>query len=36
MDLDMEAYFNSLKTPVVVEEPMVEINEHSYSFFYIY
>ena len=26
MDLTMETYFNSLKTPVVVEEPMVEIN----------
>ena len=26
MDLDMEAYINSLKTPVVVEEPMIEIN----------
>ena len=26
MDLAMEVYFNSLKTPVVVEEPMIEIN----------
>jgi hypothetical protein len=26
MDLAMEAYFNSLKTPVVEEEPMIEIN----------
>ena len=26
MDLAMEAYFNLLKTPVVVEEPMIEIN----------
>jgi len=26
MDLALEAYYNSLKTPVVVEEPMVEIN----------
>ena len=26
MDLAMEAYFNSLKSPVVVEEPMIEIN----------
>ena len=26
MDLAMEAYFNSLKSPVIVEEPMIEIN----------
>ena len=26
LNLAMEAYFNSLKTPVVVEEPMIEIN----------
>ena len=26
MDLALEAYYNSLKTPVVVEEPMIEIN----------
>ena len=26
MDLAMEAYFNSLQSPVVVEEPMIEIN----------
>ena len=26
MDLAFEAYYNSLKTPVVVEEPMIEIN----------
>ena len=35
MDLAMEAYFNSLESPVV-EEPMIEINWHNYSFFYIY
>jgi len=26
MDLAMEAYFNSLKSPVIVEEPMIELN----------
>jgi len=26
MDLAMEAYFNSLKSSVIVEEPMIEIN----------
>jgi len=26
MELALEAYYNSLKTPVVVEEPMIEIN----------
>ena len=26
MDLALEAYFNSLKTPIIVEEPMIEIN----------
>ena len=26
LDLAMEAYFSSLKSPVVVEEPMIEIN----------
>jgi len=26
LDLALEAYFNSLKAPVVVEEPMIEIN----------
>jgi len=36
MDLAMGAYFNSLKFPVVVKEPMIEINSHNYWFFYIY
>ena len=26
MDIAMEAYFNLLKSPVIVEEPMIEIN----------
>jgi len=26
LDLAMEAYFNSLKSPVIVEEPTIEIN----------
>jgi len=26
MELVLEAYYNSLKTPVVVKEPMIEIN----------
>ena len=26
LNLAMEAYFNSLKTPIVEEEPMIEIN----------
>ena len=26
MDLVMEIYFNSLKNPVNIEEPMIEIN----------
>ena len=36
LDLAIEAYFNSLKSPVIVEEPMIEINTHNYAFFYIY
>jgi len=30
MDLAMGAYFDSLKFPVVVKEPMIEINSHNY------
>jgi len=26
MNLALEAYYNSLKSPVIVEEPMIEIN----------
>jgi len=26
MNLALEAYYNSLKAPVIVEEPMIEIN----------
>ena len=26
LDLALEAYHNSLKTPIIVEEPMIEIN----------
>ena len=26
LDLALEAYYNSLKAPVIVEEPMIEIN----------
>ena len=26
LDLAMEVYFNSLKSPVIVEEPTIEIN----------
>jgi len=26
MNLALEAYYNSLKSPVIVEEPMIELN----------
>ena len=26
LDLALEAYYNSQKTPIIVEEPMIEIN----------
>ena len=35
LNLAMEAYENSLISPLIEEEPMIEINSNNYSFFYI-
>ena len=35
LNLAIEAYENSLISPLIEEEPMIEINSNNYSFFYI-